>query len=165
MPRLVQSATNIVRDVSVEATTRVRWGECDLQGHAYYGSYIPWFDLGREKYALDIGADYRKYQIATTDLQVRYHGAAKYLDDLVIKTWAATPRTLTYYYEIYRKNGGQLIAEARTVHAFVDAETGTLTKIPEEMHQAFVEFLESRRKEKGKPAGNSSGAGPAASGT
>ncbi|MBT2418866.1 acyl-CoA thioesterase [Streptomyces sp. ISL-22] len=152
MPRLVQSATNIMRDVSVEATVRVRWGECDLQGHAYYASYIPWFDLGREKFALDIGADYRKYQIATTDLQVRYHAAAKYLDDLVVKTWAATPGTLTYYYEIYRKRGGQLIAEARTVHAFVDPERGVLTKIPDDMHHAFVEFLENRRQNKGKRA-------------
>ncbi|MBP2055643.1 acyl-CoA thioester hydrolase [Streptomyces griseochromogenes] len=160
----MQSATNIVRDVSVEVTTRVRWGECDLQGHAYYGSYIPWFDLGREKYALDIGADYRKYQIATTDLQVRYHDPAMYLDDLVIKTWAATPRTLTYYYEIYRKNGGRLIAEARTVHAFVDIERGTLTKIPDDMHLAFIEFLERRRKQTGKPAGNPAGPEPTTSG-
>src|ERR671923_3003844 len=84
MPRLVQSATNIMRDISAEATARVRWGECDLQGHAYYASYIPWFDLGRETFALAMGGDYRKYQIATTDLQVRYHVPAKYLDELVI---------------------------------------------------------------------------------
>ncbi|WJV51036.1 acyl-CoA thioesterase [Streptomyces flavofungini] len=155
MPRLVQSATNIMRDVSVEATARVRWGECDLQGHAYYASYIPWFDLGREKFALDVGADYRKYQIATTDLYVRYHQPAKYLDELVIRTWAAAPGTLTYYYEIYRKQGGLLVAEARTIHAFVDAERGVLTKIPDDMHHAFVEFLEKyrERKRNAAPAG------------
>ncbi|MEW2529940.1 acyl-CoA thioesterase [Streptomyces sp. NPDC047071] len=152
MPRLVQSATHIMRDVSVAAAARVRWGECDLQGHAYYASYIPWFDLGRERFALHVGADYRKYQIATTDLHVRYHRPAKYLDELVIRTWAAAPGTLTYYYEIYRKNGGQLLAEARTIHAFVDAERGVLTKIPDDMHHAFVEFLESYRKRKNGPA-------------
>ncbi|MFI8930384.1 acyl-CoA thioesterase [Streptomyces sp. NPDC053474] len=151
MPRLVQSATHIMRDVSVAAAARVRWGECDLQGHAYYASYIPWFDLGREKFALDVGADYRKYQIATTDLYVRYHQPAKYLDELVIRTWAAAPGTLTYYYEIYRKNGGQFIAEARTVHAFVDAERGVLTKIPDDMHHAFVKFLENYRKRRKNP--------------
>ncbi|MEU2717258.1 thioesterase family protein [Streptomyces sp. NPDC007205] len=147
MPRLVQSAPNIMRDLSVEVSARVRWGECDLQGHAYYASYIPWFDLGREKFALDVGVDYRKYQIATTDLQVRYHDAAKYLDELVIKTWAAVPRTLTYYYEIYRKPGRRLIAEARTVHAFVDPGRGALTSIPDEMHEQFVRFVEERRKQ------------------
>src|SRR5439155_27374547 len=114
MPRWVQTAPRIMRFGYVATSTRVRWSECDGQGHAYYGSYIPWFDLGREAFALAVGVDYWKYSITTTELRVRFHQPARYLDDLLIHTWAATPTArLDCYYEIYRRQGRQLIAEGR----------------------------------------------------
>jgi acyl-CoA thioester hydrolase len=145
MPRWVENAPQVMRRGFVEATARVRWGECDGQGHAYYGSYVPWFDLGREAFALAVGVDYWNYQITTTELHVRYHQPAKYLDDLVIRTWAATPTArLDCYYEIYRQPGGQLIAEARSGHALV-GENGLRMRAPEHFHEKFEAFLASPR--------------------
>jgi acyl-CoA thioester hydrolase len=129
----------------VETATRVRWGECDGQGHAYYGSYIPWFDLGREAFALSVGVEFWKYKITTTDFQVRFRTPALYLDDLAIRTWALTPTArLDCFYEIYRKKGNQLIAEGRSSHALVDPAKGLRMRAPDVFHEKFEQFLATR---------------------
>ena len=75
MPRWVESAPKVMRWGYVETTATVRWNECDGQGHAYYGSYVPWCDLGREAFALAVGVPYWKYKITTTEFHIRYHTA------------------------------------------------------------------------------------------
>jgi acyl-CoA thioester hydrolase len=142
MPRWVESLMKSdARLAHVETAARVRWSECDFQGHAYYGSYIPWCDLGRETLGLAVGVDYQKYMFTTTEFHIRFHTSAKYLDDLLIKTWAGTPHVrLDCYYEIYRKVGGQLLCEARSSHALVDPKKGL--RIGGRMfHDQFEEFL------------------------
>jgi acyl-CoA thioester hydrolase len=125
----------------IETTTRVRWGECDLQGHAYYGSYIPWCDLGREALGVALDIDYVKYTLMTAEFSVRFHRPAKYRDELRIRTWATTPTArLDVHYEIYRRLGGQLLAEAKSTHALV-GERGLKIVAPEEFHQKFEAFL------------------------
>lgn len=153
MPRWVQTAPKLLRSGYVETSARVRWGECDGQGHAYYGSYIPWFDLGREAFALTVGVEFWNYTITTTEFHVRYHSSALYLDDLVIRTWAAVPTArLDCYYELYRKLGGQLIAEGRSSHALVDRAKGLRMRAPEVFHDKFEAFMAEH-------AGNGGGRG------
>jgi acyl-CoA thioester hydrolase len=152
MPRWVESAPKIMRWGYVETTAKVRWAECDGQGHAYYGSYVPWFDLGREAFALAAGVDFWNYKITTTEFHARFHASANYLDDLVIKTWAATPTArLDCHYEIYRKVGGQLIAEARSSHALVDPKAGLRMRAPEAFHEKFEAFLDRQQAGNGNP--------------
>ena len=77
MPRWVEKAPRVMRWGFVETSARVRWGECDVQGHAYYGSYIPWCDLGRESFALAVGVDYWNYKITTGEFHIRFHTPAQ----------------------------------------------------------------------------------------
>ena len=71
------------------------------------------------------GVDYQKYMFTTTEFHIRYHTSARYLDELVVKCWAATPHfRLDCYYEIYRKVGNQLLCEAKSSHALVDPKRG-----------------------------------------
>ena len=152
MARWVESAPKNMRWGCVETTAKVRWSECDVQGHAYYGSYVPWFDLGREAFALAAGVDFWNYKIITTEFHARYHASAKYLDELVIKTWSTTPTArLDCYYEIYRKVGGQLLAEARSAHALVDPKAGLRMRAPEAFHEKFEAFLTQQQTANGSP--------------
>lgn len=147
MPRWVESAPRIMRWGYVETSARVRWGECDAQGHAYYGSYVPWFDLGREAFALAVGVDYWNYTITTTDFRARFHIPAEYRDKLLIRTWMATPTArLDCYYEIYRQPGQQLIAEGFSAHALVGSD-GLRMRAPESFHDKFEAFLAERAAE------------------
>jgi acyl-CoA thioester hydrolase len=152
MPRWVEVAPKLMRWGYVETTTRVRWSECDGQGHAYYGSYMPWCDLGREAFALAVGVDFWNYLITTTEFHVRYHTPARYLDELAIRTWATTPTArLDCNYEIYRRKGGQLIIEARSSHALVDRNRGLRMRAPDDFHDKFERFLEKQRIGNGSP--------------
>ncbi len=146
MPRWVETAPRIMRQAFVETSARVRWSECDLQRHAYYGNYMTWCDLGREAFALAAGVDYRDYLVTTTEFHIRFHTPAHYLDDLLIRTWTA-PLTirLDCHYEIYRKTGGQLIAEAKSQHALVDPQKGLRLTGPASWHEKFEAFLENRK--------------------
>jgi len=158
MPRWVETAPRVMRRGFVETTARVRWGECDGQGHAYYGSYVPWIDLGREAFALAVGVDYWNYTITTTELHVRFHVPAKYLDDLVIRTWAATPTArLDCYYEIYRQPGNQLVAEARSSHALVGRD-GLHMRAPQHFHDKFEAYLDRQKAGSVSASENGSGA-------
>ena len=55
MPRWIESAPRIMRLGFVETSVQVRWSECDVYGHAYYGNYPAWCDLGREAFANAVG--------------------------------------------------------------------------------------------------------------
>lgn len=125
----------------VEARTRVRWSECDLQGHAYYGSFVPWCDLGREELGLALAIPYVKYQLLTTSFDIRFHQPARYLDELLIRCWATTPTArLDVKYEIFRVPGNTLLARAKSQHALVD-HTGLKIVAPPEFHLRFEAFL------------------------
>lgn len=153
MPRWVETAPKIMRWGYVETVAKVRWSECDGHGIAYYGSYVPWCDLGREAFALAVGVDYWNYKITTTEFHVRYHTPARYLDDLLIKTWATTPTVrLDCYYEIYRKHGGQMVCEARSGHALVDPKAGLRMRAPDSFHEKFEAFLDRQEVGQGKPS-------------
>ena len=125
----------------VEAHTRVRWSECDLQGHAYYGSFVPWCDLGRETLGLALSIPYTRYQLLTTSFSIKYHQPANYLDELLIRCWATTPTArLDVNYQIFRVPGNTLLADATSQHALVDA-TGLKMVAPPEFHLRFDAFL------------------------
>lgn len=157
MPRWIESAPRIMRWGYIETPTRVRWSECDSYGHAHYGVYAVWCDLGRESFAVTVGVNYEDYQITTTEFHVRYHVPARYRDELLIRTWAATPTArLDCYYEIYKKVGGQLVAEAKSGHALVDVNSGLRMRAPEHFHQRFEEFLDRQGVEQ-RAAGNGVG--------
>jgi acyl-CoA thioester hydrolase len=152
MPRWVEQAPRLMRWGFVETSTRVRWGECDGNGHAYYGSYIPWCDLGREAFALAVGVNYWDYMITTTEFHMRFHTPAKYLDDIVIRTWATTPTArLDCFYEIYRRKGGQLIMEGKSGHALVDPKNGLRMRAPDSFHEKFEAFLDRQGVDQGSP--------------
>ena len=144
MPRWVESAPRIMRLGFVETSVQVRWSECDVYGHAYYGNYPAWCDLGREAFANAVGVtNYLDFQITTTEFHIRYHTPARYRDELLVRTWTATPTArLDCYYEIHRKAGGQLIAEARSNHALVDLREGLRMRAPNNFHEKFEAFLD-----------------------
>jgi acyl-CoA thioester hydrolase len=114
---------------------------------------MAWCDLGREAFALAAGVDFWNYQITTTEFHIRFHTSAVYLDDLLIRTWAATPTArLDCYYEIYRKVGGQLIAEAKSGHALVDLKKGLRMRAPDSFHEKFEAFLKGQNVGGANPA-------------
>jgi len=70
---------------------RVRYGDTDQMGMAYYANYLRWFEVGRAEMMRSLGTSYRAVEDAGIRLPVlearcRYLKAARYDDLLAVET-------------------------------------------------------------------------------
>ncbi len=126
------------QDVSVEKI-RVRYGETDQMGHAYYGNYMLWFEQARGRWCRDRGFTYKSledmgYKLPVVEVQARYRGEVKY-DDLIqvrihVAEWKRS--AVKFAYEIYNETSGQVTTEGYTWHVLVGQEMRAIT-VPTEV--------------------------------
>ncbi len=110
-------------DHSCRIRLRVRYGEADRMGIAYYAHYFDWFTEGRTELLRQIGGNYRQIEDEGLLLPVirtgaRYHRTCSYDDEIELVTTAcASPTRLRFDYRV--ELAGSLLAEGFTEHAFV----------------------------------------------
>lgn len=117
---------------------RVRYGDTDQMGMAYYANYLRWFEVGRAEMMRSLGSSYRAVEEAGIRLPVlearcRYLKAARYDDLLAVETGVAElgRATLKFAYRIVREDNGTLLAMGGTEHCFLDP-AGRPVRAPEE---------------------------------
>lgn len=121
-----------------EIEFRVRYAETDQMGVVYHTNYLVWCEIGRtELIRVLAGLSYARLEeqgvlLAVADLNIRYHGAAKY-DDLVrVRTTLADARSrsVTFDYLITGADTGERLASARTVLVSIDRAGRPITMPP-----------------------------------
>jgi len=127
----------------VSTEIRVRYAETDAMGVAHHTAYLVWFEAGRTEYTRAAGMPYREVERSGTRLVVveahcRYHQPARYDDLLVVRTTVRelTRATVTFGYEVRRKDDGRLLVDGYTVHAATDT-AGRVRRIPETVRTAL----------------------------
>jgi acyl-CoA thioester hydrolase len=125
---------------STEVT--VRFAETDAQGIAHHASFVVWLEVARIAWLAEHAGGYRALQeqgieALTVEVNVRYHRAARFDDRLRIWARAAEPRGARFRYEYAIERDGELVAEAWTGHATVDAATHRPVRLP----AAFLEAV------------------------
>jgi acyl-CoA thioester hydrolase len=120
----------LIRRTSV----RVRYAETDRMGVVYYANYFVWFEIGRTDWLRETGHSYRAMEAQGVQLPVieahcAYRRAAKYDDELEIRTQATlmTPVRIRFDYEIAR--GDETLVTGYTIHAALD-ERGRACRLP-----------------------------------
>lgn len=116
---------------------RVRYGEVDSMGYAYYGNYGLYFELGRVELLRSIGLSYKGLEDSGVMLPVRslncnYHAPAKYDDNLCIETTVKEiPRgaRINFEYKITNQDG-KLLTTGNTELVFVDMQKNKPMKSP-----------------------------------
>ena len=115
--------------------TRVRYGETDQMGVAYYGRYLDWFEMGRTELCRAFGKTYREWEsegvlLPVVEANCRYKSSLFYDDEIAIETSveAATNVSVTFCCRVFREADGKLAAEGWTRHAFVDLNGKLLRK-------------------------------------
>ena len=110
-----------------ETTVRVRYKDTDQMGVAYYANYFVWFEVGRCEYFRELGMSYRDLEqneilLPVIEAFCKYKNPARYDDLLLIKTGLKFLEDvkLGFYYEIFHRERGELLAFGETVHAFVN---------------------------------------------
>ncbi|HMC54928.1 MAG TPA: thioesterase family protein [Gemmatimonadaceae bacterium] len=113
---------------SHELELRVRYAETDQMGVVYHTNYLVWCEIGRTELIRQItGVSYAQLEargvaLAVAELSIRYHGAARY-DNLILVRTTMTDvrsRSITFEYEIANAQTADRLASARTVLVSLD---------------------------------------------
>ncbi len=110
-------------------TIRVRYGDTDQMGVAYYGNYLRWFEIGRAEMLRALGTSYRSVEASGTLLPVveahcRYLRPACYDDLIAVETGVLELQraSVRFAYRVVREPGGELLALGQTQHCFLDRD-------------------------------------------
>lgn len=134
----------------VEAITRlrVRYGETDQMGFAYYGVYAQYYEVGRVEAMRAIGLSYRDVEsrgiwMPVVDFSIRYRKPARYDDEIEIVTRIETMPSgmrIPFTYEC-RNAAGEILNTGNVTLVCLDKETGRMCRIPEWFLSALAPFF------------------------
>ena len=121
---------------------RVRYAETDAMAVVHHATYPVWFEMGRSDWMRALGFPYtevekRGYYLMLTGLNVRYRSAARYDDELTLRTRMSEikSRTAVFAYEVWR--GTELLATGETQHICTD-QTYRPARMPQELMDALA---------------------------
>ncbi len=107
---------------------RVRYGDTDQMGWAYYANYLRWFEVGRAELMRSLGRTYREVEdelgvlLPVVQARVRYFKGARYDELVVVETGvlALGRASVTFAYRVVRESDGERLATGITEHCCVD---------------------------------------------
>ena len=125
-------------------TIRVRYNECDPQGHVFNANYLAYFDLAMTELWRELGG-YVAMREEGTDMVVaqagiHYYAALGFDDeaDLVVRRIQLGNTSMTSTLAIERD--GETIAEGELRHVFVDLAKGETRPIPERIREGLSRY-------------------------
>ena len=105
-------------------TLRVRYGDTDQMGFAYYANYLRWFEAGRAELIRALGSSYRAIEesgiwLPVLEARCRYLKPARYDDEIVIATGVLERRraAIRFGYRVLRE--AELLAWGSTEHCYM----------------------------------------------
>jgi acyl-CoA thioester hydrolase len=122
----------------VEEQIRVRYGETDQMGHAYYANYLYWFEQARGAWCRARGFSYKSleemgYFLPVVEVYARYKGEVKYDDVVSVKVWVSEIKraAIKFEYRILNTSTGQTTTEGHTWHVLMGRERKAVTIPPQ----------------------------------
>lgn len=107
-----------------EEKVRVRYGETDQMGHAYYANYLLWLEQARGAWCRDRGFTYKQleemgFKLPVVEVWLRYKGEVKYDDLVTVKVWLGEIKraAIQFKYELFV--GEALVTEGYTWHVLM----------------------------------------------
>lgn len=115
----------LVREIT-EERIRVRYGETDQMGHAYYANYLYWFEQARGAWCRDRGFTYKSleesgYFLPVVEVHIRYRGEVKYDDWITVRIKLSEVRraSMQFTYEVVNESSGKVVTEGYTWHVLM----------------------------------------------
>jgi len=130
-----------------ETRVRVRYGETDQMGYAYYGNYAMYYEVARVESLRQLGLTYRSLEemgvmMPVLENHAKYLAPALYDENLrIVTTLREMPRVrIRFAYEIYNE-ADTLINTGETLLAFVNKANGRPCRPPEVMTSLLERFF------------------------
>ncbi|MEW6467602.1 MAG: thioesterase family protein [Bacteroidota bacterium] len=112
-----------------ETSLRVRYGETDQMGYAYYGNYAEYFEVGRVEALRQLGMSYRSLEekgimLPVYTFSIKYLKPALYDDLLLIRTTVPElpGARIRFLYEAFNEKK-ELLCTGEVVLVFIDKAT------------------------------------------
>ena len=129
-------------------TIRVRWKECDVQGIAYFGSYLDFIDVAQVEYFRNLGilthdANQRKeFDLSSVKVTLEYKSPAKIDEqiDIYFKVKNMGNSSITKIAEIYRADSDVLLTTGEMISVNFDSELGKSKKVPDKIRSLIENF-------------------------
>lgn len=125
---------------------RVRYNECDAQGHVFNANYFVYFDVILTELWREALGSYEALTADGLDLVVaetgaRFHAPARFDDELKITLEIERLGNTSMVSAIRIARDGDVLAEGRIVHIFVRANRlGEKTPIPDRVRQVLQPY-------------------------
>lgn len=135
-------------DFRFKHTLRVRWRECDIQGIAYYGSYIDFIDVAQAEYFRNLGilthqTNGRKvFDLAAVKVTLEYKSPARMdeLIDIFFRVEKIGRTSIDVRSEIYRSDTDELLCSGQTISVNFDSALGKSRDVPAEIRDIIDKF-------------------------
>lgn len=121
-----------------EEQIRIRYGETDQMGHAYYANYFYWFEQARGAWCRERGFTYKSLEemgffLPVVEAQARYRGEVKYDDLIIVRVWLAEIRraSMRFEYEVINSETGAKCTEGYTWHVLMGRARKAVSIPPE----------------------------------
>jgi acyl-CoA thioester hydrolase len=125
---------------------RVRYNECDAQGHVFNANYFVYFDITLTELWREAFGSYEALTADGLDLVVaetgaRFRAPARFDDELEISLEVEQLGNTSMVCAIGIARDGDTLVEGRIVHIFVRADRlGEKTRIPDEVRQILQRY-------------------------
>lgn len=138
-----------MKDLEDICRVRVKFSELDMMQRAWHGSYVVYFEDGRESFGRHYpGISYDDMRQAgifapVYDIHIRYFAPLGMDDTAVIHTHYIYKlgARLDYSYEIYRERDNTLCASGGTTQLFIDPAGELMVDLPDYYKEWQKRFL------------------------
>lgn len=114
---------------STYTTFTVRYAETDAMGIVHHSNYPIWFEAGRTDFIKQLGMSYseiekRGLMLPLLELKCCYKGAARYEDEITVKTSLKemSYTRLIFRYEVFKNGDQELITTGETMHVWTNSQ-------------------------------------------
>ena|SRR5690606_26011140 len=134
--------------VKSETKIRVRYGETDQMGYAYYGIYAQYYEVGRVETIRMLGFSYKEVEergilLPVIDFTINYKKPAYYDDEITVVTMLKEKPTgfrIPFEYECYNTKR-ELLNTGKVTLVSVDKNSGKPSPLPNWFVRAFEPFF------------------------
>jgi acyl-CoA thioester hydrolase len=134
--------------LEAETKIRVRYGETDQMGYAYYGIYAQYYEVGRVETMRRLGFSYKDVEdrgilMPVADFSISYKKPAFYDDELTLVTALRQrpgPVRLCFDYTCLNQHG-TLLNTGQVTLVTLDKKTGKMCRLPDWFEAALDRFF------------------------
>ncbi len=131
-----------------ETKLRVRYGETDQMGYAYYGVYAQYYEVGRVDAMRLLGFTYKDVEnrgilMPVIEYTISYKKPAYYDDEITVVTTLKhipTGVRIVFDYECYNSKK-ELLNTGKVTLVFIDKNSKKMCKLPEWFIDAMQPFF------------------------